>query len=271
MALLPPSPREFLRAFGKNWVLAMAGAVGVAAWLIAAFFPHIGASKIVEFAALSAVMVATYGIWARERQQVVDCEERVQDGPDIQIAPAGFYEDARDLDLTLQEVVYELGKVVPTHMNLRVSMLHVRIINQPHGIPSERSSAKGVIGRLHFIDSSDKELFFIDGRWSDTTQPSNLQPNQSTVDLLSIDIPVGQIRELDIACKLANSDAAYAFNNDSYSHSGLANPNWRLPQGEYKVRVHVMGSLVNVEWLLPFQVGGWGEPLKVESGAHYDP
>jgi len=141
-------------------------------------------------------------------------------------------------------------------------MLHLRIINAPHGIPTEKAHAHNVIARLHFLDQQNRKLFFIDGRWGDTVQPTRLQAHQAATELLAIDIPVGQIRELDIACKFPNSDVAYGFNNDSYAR-GMTPPEWRLPQGDYRVRVQLIGTLVNREWVLPFRVGGWGELLTV--------
>jgi hypothetical protein len=183
-----------------------------------------------------------------------------QDAPNLQIAPAGFYEDTRTFQMRVEGRVNDIP--VPAWKPIPASMLHLRLINEATGLPSERAVARDVVARLHFLALDGHEMFFMDGRWADSTQPPDLQHLQAAIDLLSQTIGIGLIRELDVAFKIIEHDVAYAFNNDSYI-VGLENSARRLPPGEYKVRVHVMGPLLNKEWTLPFRVGDKGERLQV--------
>jgi hypothetical protein len=204
------------------------------------------------------LVVAFFVIWRREHNAKETAELRLADTPDLQMVPSGFYADTR----TFWTVVQSQFMGATAQKPIGASMLHLRIINQPASLPTQNAIARDVIARIHFIDSRANELFYIDGRWADTVQPGALPPDRPTIELLPVTIGIGQIRELDIACKIQDDHYAYGFNNDSYQGEMLKRT-WRMAPGEYSARVHLMGPLVNRVWSLRFRVGGSGEGLAV--------
>jgi len=63
----PPTLREFSRTLHERWFVAMASSIGVLAWVTGVIFPKIGAVQIILIAAMAAVILSAYHIWAQER------------------------------------------------------------------------------------------------------------------------------------------------------------------------------------------------------------
>lgn len=254
---------EYVGALGKHWRPIVSGAVlSLASWGYGVANNKAVPTNLYLWLLVGAAIVAGFLAWRDEYRK------HPTEGPDVEIAPNGFYEDTRTFFKVHRENnrVPELGvevPMVPYPIQTATSFLHLRLINRPRSVPSERDIARDVIARIHFLDKNDRELFFIDGRWSDTTQPPHLPPSTPGIELLTVTIGIGQIRELDIAFKFRDESQAYAFNNDSYQFQFMQNPAWRILQGTYKVRVNVVGPLVNREWILPFRVGAKGERMQV--------
>ena len=130
--------------------------------------------------------------------------------------------------------------------------LVLRIRNDPAQSGIE-SIAQDVAANLTFLDGSGTELFQIEGRWHDGTQPPNLLTHQTAVDLKTATIRIGTYRELDLVLMNEGSDDCYAFNNESYRFPNFEKPGRRLPPGTYRLRVHFRGPNEDQTFLLEFQ------------------
>lgn len=132
------------------------------------------------------------------------------------------------------------------------SALRLKICNDPP-VPVPSANAIKVGARLTFYDSNDSELFSFEGRWSDADQPSIRHPGESKADLLSVDIPIGQSRDIDIAMKYPNEAEAYGINNDSYFAFHYQNPAWKLVGEEFRVEVRLRGTYIDKTWRMRFK------------------
>src|ERR1700682_4855164 len=86
----PPTLREFYRTIKERWFIAMASGIGVLAWATGVIFPKIGAVQIILVAAMTAVILSAYHIWAQERAKLVAALGRIAkaEAPDV----AALYE-----------------------------------------------------------------------------------------------------------------------------------------------------------------------------------
>jgi hypothetical protein len=158
------------------------------------------------------------------------------------LRPAEFYANS---------VIYQYGdgSMPPRRVG---SSVHLKIRNDPQ-FPVPEANAKGVSAKITFYDSQNSELFTFDARWSDTDQPSSRAQLQSKFDLLCVDIPIGQTREIDIAMKYPDETDAYGFNNDSYFCSQYQNPQWKLVGEDFTVEVRVRGTYIDKIWRMRFK------------------
>jgi len=88
----------------------------------------------------------------------------------------------------------------------------------------------------------DSEMF---ARWSENPHPlwkPIEAPKGVDWNLLelnkTIDIPSGEHVLLDVAFKAAGEADAFGFNTESYPHN-WRNPNWKLKEGKYQVKIRV--------------------------------
>jgi hypothetical protein len=144
----------------------------------------------------------------------------------------------------------------------RADFIRIRFINSPtHPYPN--AVAKQVIAKVTFIanGSITRE---IDGRWPESTQPNTLINNwESTTELLRMDFNIGDERSVDIAFKEIDTADCYMFNNDSYHHDRLRNPQFLLPPGTYKVGVRLLGVWVDETFEFGFVNPGAGKRIQL--------
>src|SRR5262249_37736344 len=131
------------------------------------------------------------------------------------------------------------------------SVIRFRLANEPI-VPEENSVARQIRATLKFYNASGERLFEMDGRWSDSPQPSQRDPGQDIIKILAVDFPIGQRRSLDIAFKDKAKGDCYGVNNDSWQFPELKNPAWRLPLGTILVVVDITGVRVKCTARLQF-------------------
>ena len=136
------------------------------------------------------------------------------------------------------------------------TFLKVRFINDPQlSVPS--SKATGVIATIDYHRCSDGEhLLSLDGRWSESTQPSAISPLESTVHLLSADFSQGQQRSLDIAFCDGETGKCYAWNNDNYKAANqlFVYPPHLLTGDTFKVTIRLRGNSVDERFEFTFNI-----------------
>lgn len=173
----------------------------------------------------------------------------------MKLAPDGFYADTRTL--RINEIIAETGEVVRSESK-EMSCVHAGFVNDPV-VPTPDGVAKDVLGIVEFFDATGKKLYFLDGRWADTDQP---QPETPTVQLLSVNIPIGQTREMDIAFKYPEDDDCYGVNNDSYRTSDFRDPRWKLTGSDFYAIVRLRAPYIDKRWRFSFRNLGSGKGLE---------
>ena len=75
---------------------------------------------------------------------------------------------------------------------------------------TEASVAKQIGATLTFHKGSLGPNFSFEGRWGDTTQPNDLA--HVSLDIRTVDIPIGLSRELNMVIKYQTDIDCYGFN-----------------------------------------------------------
>jgi hypothetical protein len=216
---------------------------------------------VFERCAVIAFILSAAILWYQERRRF---DSKFKGLPQLKLEPEGFYSEIRPCNES--RLIPSGGVLVATN---NMSCIMIRIVNEPTA-PTPESIAK-VSAKLIFYDSNLRELFTFHGRWGDTTQPSNLAPNQAAFELLTVEMPIGISRELDVAMKFLEEEDAYGINNDSWRHGQLKDPRWRLSGVEFSVKVSVQGAYVNQAWLAKFRNPGRNRELKCISCSKIKP
>ncbi len=207
-----------------------------------------------------AFVIAALLAWGQEHYK---WRALVTGRPELVIPPQGCYVDERRFTFTdTPHPEAQNSWVETTTIQAMASCLLLRITNDPK-MPVDQANAKGIGAVITILNDIGKELFSFDARWADTSQPFTRQTGQSRFDLLSVDIPIGKTREVDIAFKFLTEESSYGFNNDSYDYPKLQNPQRRLSQGRYVARVRVRGSFVDKRWDISFINNGVNRPLEI--------
>jgi hypothetical protein len=79
-------------------------------------------------------------------------------------------------------------------------------------------------------------------RWVGSPQPPQLAHNNVIYpDALEIlryrDVHLNRVESMDLATKFDNDTDCFGFTNTSYFHPDFKDPDWRLPQERYRIRV----------------------------------
>lgn len=126
----------------------------------------------------------------------------------------------------------------------RWKFFRVEVLNKPFPkilswVP--RQTAENCRGKVEFYKQGDTTpLFSFAGRWSSTPEIPHV-PHEAIVKLLHPDpvtISVGEKEIMDVIIKAEVDEAAYGWNNESYFHD-WKNPNYKLGEGEYIIKVTV--------------------------------
>jgi hypothetical protein len=118
--------------------------------------------------------------------------------------------------------------------------------NNPKPI-TDQNSAKGVRAEITYLDKSRKILLGpIQGRWGQTSQPSEIKKYEGPL-IESVDFPNnGAMRSLDFLIKYPEDDYCYAFNNDSYDFPYLfQNPLYIIKQKAFIVNIRLKGPFIS--------------------------
>lgn len=247
--------KQFLKALYSAWGSGLTGSAS-APLVILTFVlkePWMRTTSA-AFAALC-LIAATFLVWRREREHVEALEARFKSLPAMKLAPQGFYADTRKL--RVNKLIRQTGEVFSSEVK-EMSCVHARFVNDPV-VPTPDAVAKDVIGIVEFYDASGKKQFFLDGRWGDTDQP---QPGAQTIQLLAVNIPIGQTREIDIAFKFPEDDECHGVNNDSYRTGDLKDPRWRLTGSDFYAVVRLRAPYIDKRWKLHFRNPGPGKQLE---------
>src|SRR5208282_4118036 len=94
-----------------------------------------------------------------------------------------------------------------------VPFLSVHFVNDPIG-PYPSAKANDVRATINYYRCSDgKHILSVDGRWSDSSQPSALNPLVSKTHLLPVTFGIGEAHSLDIAYRDVQTGQYFAWNN----------------------------------------------------------
>ena len=145
--------------------------------------------------------------------------------------------------------------------------LRIRLTNKPLRGPRwlTRSAAvqcKATI-TFHHLDGQDVFGRAMEGRWTTSPEPTVIEGqgqvlhagrspdpvkliiiDQMRLTLKSrVDVYPGESEDLDIVAQLDDDEQCYGWNNETYlGEHPWRNPNWRLENGRYLVRVRVVSS-----------------------------
>ena len=134
-----------------------------------------------------------------------------------------------------------------------VTAVKVRFINKPtFNFPN--SIAKDVRAKVSFFSEENDFLFEIEGRWTESDQPSVRDMRESRKDLLAVDLGIGEERSLDIAFREGGGDF-FAFNNDSYDYPDFKKPEHHLIGKQFRVRILLLAPFVKEEFVFGFSKG----------------
>lgn len=134
----------------------------------------------------------------------------------------------------IQEVTWFAGQTAA----FSVPFIKLRLVNDPE-TAEPSAKAHQVAAKITFTDRAGKSVLEIDGRWSESEQPSKRDISQSRLDLLRMDFDIGDERSIDIAFHDLQEDSFYAYNNDSYQYPGVKKPQFKLAENTYDVSVRL--------------------------------
>jgi len=142
------------------------------------------------------VLVAQFQVWSEEREKYETEAKRLEKIENEKPRLVLKEPDAAYCETVSQSFGDGTGKILKQRID---NFLKIRFINDPElSVPS--SKAIGVIATLDYYRCSDNaHLLSLDGRWSESTQPSGVPPLESTIHLLPATFLQGQQRSLDIA------------------------------------------------------------------------
>jgi len=234
--------RTWLSAMFATWVGRMAAGVSVLLAIGGATAPVLGWTwwpyTSLWIAAGFCIVMASYDIWIAEHKHRISLEAKVSGFPRLRLAPDAI----RPESFTIRYGTTSDGRIVigPTYTALRLRLTN----DPPHNTPD--SYARGVRASVSFWNPlTGDRLLFVDGRWADSTQPSQRDVNRDITEILAVDFPVGQSRSLDLLIKYPEDEYCYAMNNDSYEVPDLRNNNLRLPKGILRIVVRVQAPYVD--------------------------
>ena len=133
---------------------------------------------------------------------------------------------------------------------LGVPFIRVRFVNNPIA-PNPTAVAKDVRAHISYFSPGNELLLRVDGRWTDSTQPSDRLA--SMTHLLETKFGIGAEHDLDIACRDPESGMCFAWNNDNYNIGHLRVQKHLLKGEEFRVEVYLRGELVDDKFYVNFR------------------
>ena len=111
----------------------------------------------------------------------------------------------------------------------------------------------GIIS-FHQLDGKDVFEHTMRARWSETPEPlptigiiggkpAILTSQTMLYPPSHMTIPAGELEKLDVAAHFDNDSESYGWSNDNYFSNPIwRNPNWKLNQGNYIVKIKLISS-----------------------------
>jgi len=196
------------------------------------------------------IIAAWVGLYKERQKRLL---EQTRQLPSLRVTEKGFYET---------KGMWTSGQNVSGN---QFSSLELKVVNDPE-VSSERSLATEVAAILTFRDSSENILFEFEGRWTDSTQPSNLPKDRTITELSTVSIPIGTTRLVGVAIKYLDDGSCYGVTNRSYTFPLFKNPAWELKPGVYSVSVRFRSAFIDQRVLLRFEnPEGSGELIPLSS------
>lgn len=160
------------------------------------------------------------------------------------------------IKLSGPNAVHILPNVTQTYGDTQqgpVPFLLIRFINEPLG-PFPSAKANDVRATISYYSESEfKPFLSIDGRWSDSDQPSAVNPLKSKSHLLATTFGIGQKHDLDVAYRDVQTGKYFAWNNDNYSYAFFRCDEHLLIGDRFKVDVHLLGEWVDQHFSFKFR------------------
>jgi hypothetical protein len=168
------------------------------------------------------------------------------------------------IKLSEPNAVHIIPDVVQTFGDVQlgpVPFLAVRFVNEPRG-PYPSAKAVDVRATINYYrDPDNSHLLSIDGRWSDSDQPSAIGPLKSKSHLLATTFGIGQKHDLDIAYRDAQTGKYYAWNNDNYQYQFFRCEGHLLTGNKFRVDIHLIGEWVEEHFSFKFRTTETGFAL----------
>lgn len=169
------------------------------------------------------------------------------------------------ITLSGPDAIHILPNVFQTYNNVQqgpVPFLLVRFVNEPQG-PYPSAKANDVRATITYHrDSDNNYLFSMDGRWSDSDQPSAVNPLKSKSHLLATTFGIGQKHDLDIAYRDAQTRKYFAWNNDNYDHPFFRCDEHLLIGDRFRVDIRLLGEWVDERFSFKFRTTDTGFVLE---------
>ena len=147
--------------------------------------------------------------------------------------------------LTKYVKVHQIGQ--SKQQRKKIKMVHVYFSNEPKN-QNDQNDGKDIRAEISYYDENDNLILGpINGRWGDTLEPINLNPDEKR-QILSINFPSnGDVRGLDIAFRYPNETNCYAFNNESYFSEGeqFKLSKYKINAEKIFVKVVLIGQFIN--------------------------
>ena len=160
------------------------------------------------------------------------------------------------IKLSGANAVHILPNVLQTYGNVQIGpvpFLLARFVNQPEG-PYPSAKANEVRATIRYYrDLDNAHLLTIEGRWSDSDQPSAIDPLRSKSHLLATSFGIGQWHDLDIAYRDAQTGRYFAWNNDNYQYPFFRCEEHVLIGSKFRVEVHLLGEWVDENFSFKFR------------------
>lgn len=149
-------------------------------------------------------------------------------------------------------------------------MAHVAFSNNPKH-PTDQNSPDKVRAEITFYNKNNKKLLGpLQGRWVETDEPSQLRKGEKR-KIESIDFPNnGADRVLDLFLKYPEELFCYGFNNDSYGHINLQNPNFSIKENQFFILVELKGAYLPAKkWKFEVKTKGMGDTFQIRNGENW--
>jgi hypothetical protein len=180
--------------------------------------------------------------------------------PKISIAIPPYLEDVQ-MNSGKPIIVSSKGETVNRNIS---KFLKIAFANTPkHN--TEKNHAKRITAKLTYRDKKGNILVGpIYARWSLSDQPKNADDLKRLI-FYELDSS-GKIEPIDVAFKIYSEDICYAYNNDSYFHPDLKNPEFELKSNVIDVKIELSGERVNRKRIYKFRFYNDGKnvPIRIE-------